>query len=461
MNVEQLRKQAKELVKGARAGDPEALERLGGREPILARAQLVVAREHGYPSWPAVVAAAEASAAEIVRAATSGRKTRAETLLAARPELERDAWVRLVLGRGWDGEANAADGPLECPPLVYACHSCFETAELARELLARDADPNGFFVNEYGRMSALYGAAGVKHDAELTRVLLEAGADPDDGESLYHAAYAERPDCVRVLLEHGASVGGTNALAAAIDADHVEHVRLMLDAGGDPNEGALVVHAVRRGCGAPMLELLAEKGADLERMGGETWRGHVPRRTPYQHAVLRGNTELAELLERLGASTDADPADAWIAQLARGEPPGDERPRSFDVDMQEVVILTALHVDAGLVARTVGADFTGVVGGSPPGTLLHHACWVGSVDAVVRLLALGADPAAPSGADFDSPLDWVVHASRHHGLSDRDYVGIAERLVAAGAPPVAKYPEAAEGPLAEWLQRMSIASPNE
>jgi hypothetical protein len=77
------------------------------------------------------------------------------------------------------------------------------------------ADPNGFFVNEHGRMSALYGAAGIKHDPALTRVLLEAGADPDDGESLYHAASAESPDCMRVLLEHGATVVGSNAVAGA------------------------------------------------------------------------------------------------------------------------------------------------------------------------------------------------------------------------------------------------------
>ena len=75
MNLEQLRKQAKELVKAARAGDPAALERLGGREPILARAQLVLAREHGYPSWAALVAAADASVETFVRAATTGRRT--------------------------------------------------------------------------------------------------------------------------------------------------------------------------------------------------------------------------------------------------------------------------------------------------------------------------------------------------------------------------------------------------
>ena len=39
-------------------------------------------------------------------------------------------------------------------------------------------------------MPALYGAAGVIHDPELTRVLLEAGANPDDGESPYHATEA-------------------------------------------------------------------------------------------------------------------------------------------------------------------------------------------------------------------------------------------------------------------------------
>jgi hypothetical protein len=101
VDLEQLRKQAKELVRAARAGDPAALDRLGGREPILARAQLAVARENGYASWPALVAAAEASADAFVRAATGGRRARAEAMLAARPELERDPWARLVLGRGW------------------------------------------------------------------------------------------------------------------------------------------------------------------------------------------------------------------------------------------------------------------------------------------------------------------------------------------------------------------------
>ncbi len=131
VNLEQLRKQAKELVRAARAGDADALARLEGREPILARAQLALAREHGYPSWPALVAAVEANAESFVLAATNRQRTRAESLLAARPELGDDPWARLVLGRGWQGDPSEPGGPRGWAPLLYVCHSCFPSAALA------------------------------------------------------------------------------------------------------------------------------------------------------------------------------------------------------------------------------------------------------------------------------------------------------------------------------------------
>ena len=116
MNLEQLRKQAKDLVRAARAGEEMALSRLGSREPILARAQLVVARENGYSSWRSLIAAAEAGAEAFVLAATDRQRARAETMLAARPEIERDPWAALVLGRGWRGDVNAAGGGRRLPP---------------------------------------------------------------------------------------------------------------------------------------------------------------------------------------------------------------------------------------------------------------------------------------------------------------------------------------------------------
>jgi ankyrin repeat protein len=298
-------------------------------------------------------------------------------------------------------------------------------------------------------MSALYGAAGRVHDAALTRLLLERGANPDDGESLYHATEAPSPDCVRVLLEHGASVEGTNALAHALDEDRPEHVRLLLGAGADPSEDAYVAHAVRRGRGPQVLRLLVEHGADVDRPGGETWRGDVPLRTPYQHAVLRGRADVAGALAELGAATDVDPADVDVGAVAQGERPSTPLPAEPDVDVQEVLILTALFEHPGLVIDLVGPDFRGVVGGSPEGTLLHHAAWAGDTRLVRLLLERGAD----AGADGRSgpPLAWAAHGSQHREGGDRDYVAVAEQLVGAGNRVEPGLLKDADGPLYEWL----------
>src|SRR5438045_720382 len=62
-SLEQLRKQAKELLRDYRAGDSAAVERWGAlhadpaqsAQVTLADAQFVLAREHGFESWPKLV----------------------------------------------------------------------------------------------------------------------------------------------------------------------------------------------------------------------------------------------------------------------------------------------------------------------------------------------------------------------------------------------------------------------
>jgi ankyrin repeat protein len=386
----------------------------------------------------------EASAEAFVLAATGRQRTRAEALLAARPELVDDPWAALALGRAWRGDPSTPGGPRGWAPLLYVCHSCFPSAALAQELLARGADPNPTFENEYGHMSALYGAAGVTHDAELTRVLLEAGADPDDGESLYHSTESPDPTCLALLLAHGATTSHTNALAHALDDERPEHVRLLLAAGADPNEHAHVAHAVRRGRGPEVVRLLAEHGADVDRPGGETWRGNVPLRTPYQHARLRARNDLADTLAQLGASTAVDPADAAVESLARGALPTTALAGALDVDQQEVIVLAALHGHLDAVVDAVGPGFRGVVGGSPEGSLVEHAAWVGDAALVERLLELGAEPG--------SALGWAAHGSRNHTAPGRDYVAVAELVLAAGARIDPGLLDHAEGPLYGWFE---------
>src|SRR5206468_1580814 len=119
--------------------------------------------------------------------------------------------------------------PLRLTPLLAVTHSSLlqvpefreRLRRSARYLLAAGADPNKRFdhrlppaslstPDEDHPLSALYGAAGANRDPELTRLLLEAGANPNDGESLYHSV--ESVDCTRVLLEHGARIEEHNAL---------------------------------------------------------------------------------------------------------------------------------------------------------------------------------------------------------------------------------------------------------
>jgi ankyrin repeat protein len=456
MNLEQLRKQAKELVRAVRDGDPAARARLGDLPVRLASAQLVIARENGQPSWSALVHTAEATVASFVAAATSGRRERADRLLAARPEIASDPWARLVLGRGFDGDASRAGGPLGWVPLLYAAHSCYAPADVLRALLADGADPNATFANEFGEMSALYGAAGVVADPTMTGLLLEAGADPNDGESVYHAAEADDPACLRLLLEFGARPAGTNALGSAIDGDRLEHVRLLLEGGADPNEGrgAPVVHAVRRGCGPEMVRLLAAFGADLDRTGGEWSTPRRQFRTAYQNAVLRGRDDVAAVLAELGASTDVADDDRRLAALCRGDKGvGRLGPHALETpDAQEVLVLAALGGRLETIVDAVGPDFRGHCGGGPAGNLLHHAAWVGAPEVVRRLLERGADPVARSGAEFDAPVAWAALGSWAHRLDGRDYVAVTESLVEAGAVLEPRFADVAEGPLAAWLE---------
>jgi ankyrin repeat protein len=391
-----------------------------------------------------------------VDAATHRGRRKAERVLAEHPDVAGDPWAALVLGRGWEGDASEAGGPLGWAPLLYACHSCFASADVVRDLLARGAEANASAPQDYGPMSALYGAAGVNHDPELTRLLLEAGAEPDDGESLYHATESPDPACVRLLLEGGATVDGSNALGHALDGERHEHLRLLLDAcraqGTDPDtQGPLISLAVRRFRCPECVRLLAAAGVDLDRPAGEPWRHDPPVRSGYRHAVIRNRVDLVETLAQLGASTETTPQDTAVAAVARAERP--EIPLDLDdLDAQEALIKNALFGDLELTLELAGPDLLGPVDASPFGTLLHHAAWVGDPGVVERLLAAGADVTIPAPTALATPLGWAALASTDDPASQRDHLRVGQLLVAAGDPIDDGIVRAADGPLRGWLE---------
>src|SRR5215211_757198 len=97
--------------------------------------------------------------------------------------------------------ATAKGGPYDWDALTYLCFSKYLRLDenrsdgfvrAATALLESGADANTGFYSpghepEPVFESVLYGAAGVAHHNEMTRLLLAYGADPNDGETEYHS----------------------------------------------------------------------------------------------------------------------------------------------------------------------------------------------------------------------------------------------------------------------------------
>jgi hypothetical protein len=115
-DLDQLRRQAKELLQGARRGDPNARRRMQAVSPVvqLATAELAVAREYGFASWPrlrqeverrreAKLAARPVSSTPMVRSWESMGDWMRQ-LLQKRTGQDVEAWNKRIAGRRFSDE---------------------------------------------------------------------------------------------------------------------------------------------------------------------------------------------------------------------------------------------------------------------------------------------------------------------------------------------------------------------
>ena len=94
-DLDQLKRQAKELLRGFRAGEPEAVAEVRAHFRVsdpssfaLHDALLVLARAHGFESWPKFKAFVDgATVRRLIDAVRAGNTATVESMLAARPEL--------------------------------------------------------------------------------------------------------------------------------------------------------------------------------------------------------------------------------------------------------------------------------------------------------------------------------------------------------------------------------------
>jgi ankyrin repeat protein len=466
-NLEFYRKQAKTLLKAAKAKDPNALQRLSlhspelGPSPALHHAQLAVAREQGFASWPRFKEFIaefplkfEELVATFIDAATSNFE-RAEEILSSHPDIAGAGfYVALVLGdhrqvdrllSGTPSLTNVKSGPQNCEPLIYVCFSRYanrkskrapDTVETARVLLRHGADPNTSFLpvdHPNNPLSCLYAATGLNNNAELGRALLEAGANPNDGESLYHST--EHPDlaCMKLLLRHGAEPNRANALRHMLDHEHSEGVQLLLDGGADPNHtnerGDTALHwAAWRGRSAKIVTLLLDRGADIDAKRNDG-------RTAYALAILGGQKEIAALLKSRGASTDLSALDQFVEASASGGQAGTAAPGIAAIPEYEHLVphLAAVHNTAavrGLLAAGLPINARGEHGG----TALHWACWKGYADLVKLLLDHHAALDIKDHSFHAPPSGWLHHGTQNCGEPTGDYPEVARLLIAAGDP---------------------------
>jgi ankyrin repeat protein len=300
-------------------------------------------------------------------------------------------------------------------------------------------------------LSALYGAAGQNHDPVMTKLLLDAGANPNDGESLYHSL--ENPACTRLLLDAGARVTGSNALYRVLDLDSLEALKLLLAASdASPNEpagsqptsdwGSPLLWAIRRRRSPAHIEALLAAGADASMRTPEGL-------SAYQVALRFGLPDVAALLRQPADDDPLPDEERFIAACAAGDEATAREIKARRPDLPGSLSGQQLRLLPELVAQGCGDAVKTMVrmgwpiarrGGDWDASALNHAVFRGDVELTRFLLDHGADWREPHGfgGNVLGTLGW---GSVNEPEPDGDWLGCAEVLVAHGMPTGRRDPE--------------------
>jgi hypothetical protein len=265
------------------------------------------------------------------------------------------------------------------------------------------------------------------HWQALGRLLLDAGADPNDAQALYNRMFEPDNSHLELLFEYGLGTGDGGPWKTRIEelTTPAQMLRIQL-------RWAVEHHQPTR------VRLLVEHGVDFHSPfegDGPAW-SPGDGRTPVELARLNGDTEIADYLLAQGAAPpDSDPVRELIAAAFRADRSTLDQIRAEHPD----AVAQARHSRPGLIVwaatqapietvtllAELGFDVNAYGRGDAPveqawETALHHAAVDGNVELTRRLLDLGADPNLHDQRFDATPLDWARH---FHQLSTAALLG--------------------------------------
>lgn len=468
-SLEQYKNQAKDLLRECALRIPAALTRIRRHHPrfhklsasgferssiSLTDAQLVLAREHGFESWPkfarhietltlirSVASLSDPISAFIEVACVprhswhgSGTLEHAGMILAHYPHvatsniytaaiLADEATVRRFLATD-PANATAKGGPHGWDALTHLCFSRYLRLDparsdafvrTARALLDAGASANTGWYEMIDHPnprptfeSAIYGAAGIAGQPELTRLLLERGADPNDEETPYHVPEGYDNTVMKILLESGRFNEASLAYLLVRKADwHDEKgMQLALEHGANPNFRPgfgynALQQALRRDNGLVIVALLLDYGAD------PTLTNMRDGRSPITVSAHRGRGDVLALLADRGFTLKFSGLDQLIAACARGD-----RDAAFSLAAQQPDLLRELVAKGG----TLLAEFAGNA----------------NVEGLRSLLDLGVSVSALY--EGDPYFDIAKESTALHVAAWRAWPAAVDFLLARGAP---------------------------
>ena len=435
-DLAQLKRQAKELLRAFRGGDPDAADRVGahfpGADPAdfrLAQAQLVLARSMGYSSWARLLDAAE-GARPRARPRTKPVEMSGSYVHDVDPVDGEDAWALFQACR--EGDIEAVRTLLDADPaLVHAqywyTHPVHLAAygnqpELVRLLMERGAEPGRTrFAGGWLKLREHCEAMGFDAVAEVVR---EAAAHRFG----YSTAFRTLRDAIvsrdlanvqSVLrdepdLAKASDLEGNNAVHWAVMTRQPDVLREVVGAGADPNH--------TRGDGQTPAHVLLV-GDYHYRVGRELSR--IPHAdVPTMLQALTDAGAVSDLsvacaigdLDEVRAMLESDPG------LARRLDSGRRNP-----------IMFAARAGRHHVARLLleyGCDPARPEERAPRGMALWEACARGDVEMVRLLLDGGADPrSAPDSSDS------CLGIARVRGGANAEPIITMLEEAGAGTPP--------------------------